>query len=33
MAVIVTAVWIATVVIEKMWAKNAKEHTEKEAKS
>ena len=33
MAVIVTAVWIATVVIEKIWAKNVKERTEKEARS
>jgi len=33
MAVIVTAVWAATVVIEKIWAKNAKEHNEKEAGS
>ena len=33
MAVIVTAVWAATVVIEKIWAKNAKEHNEKEARS
>ena len=33
MAVIVTAVWAATVVIEKIWAKNAKENNEKEARS
>jgi len=33
MAVIVTAVWAATVVIEKIWAKNAKEHNEKEVRS
>ena len=33
MAVIVTAVWIATVVIEKIWAKNAKENTERGARS
>ncbi|MBR6837472.1 MAG: hypothetical protein IKM72_15925 [Oscillospiraceae bacterium] len=33
MAVIVTAVWAATVVFEKIWTKNAKEHNEKEVRS